>query len=252
MFESYMDRLSLLREWLDSPQPATVWEAYDLLFSLFREYYTDSEFCEELREIVAKHPDLTQDFINRLNKLDQSEEAKASLLKSIVLLSAAGASEETEVSTRDRTPKLFISYSHKDEALKNELLSMLAGLQRRGVIDIWQDRRIEPGSHWYKAIKTAMDECSVALLLVSRDFIASRFIQEEELFKLFARHVKDGLLVIPIIVRACLWQSEPFVKDLQVLPQDGKPVISFSSENGDRDEVWAAIGKEIERLAQGI
>ena len=42
-------------------------------------------------------------------------------------------------------PKVFISYSHKDEKFKDELVKMLAGLQRRRVIDAWQDRRIEPG-----------------------------------------------------------------------------------------------------------
>jgi hypothetical protein len=41
--------------------------------------------------------------------------------------------------------KVFISYSHKDETFKDELVTMLAGLQRRGVVDAWQDRRIEAG-----------------------------------------------------------------------------------------------------------
>ena len=41
--------------------------------------------------------------------------------------------------------KICISYSHMDETFKDELVTMLAGLQRRGIVDAWQDRRIEAG-----------------------------------------------------------------------------------------------------------
>ncbi len=41
--------------------------------------------------------------------------------------------------------KIFISYSHKDEAFKDELVTMLAGLQRRKIVDAWEDRQIEAG-----------------------------------------------------------------------------------------------------------
>ena len=105
--------------------------------------------------------------------------------------------------------KVFISYSHKDEAFKDELVTMLAGLQRRGIVDAWQDRRIEAGDEWNKSIQTAMNECDIALLLVSPDYLASRFIQEQEQPKLLQRREEIKTRVMPIIVRPCMWQSEP-------------------------------------------
>jgi len=146
-------------------------------------------------------------------------------------------------------PKVFISYSHKDEVFKDELITMLAGLQRRDVIDAWQDRQIEPGTLWSYEITRAIDECRIALLLMSPDFIASGFIQEKELTQLFQRRLNEGLRIIPIILRPCLWQSEPIIKDLQGLPKDGRAIITFSKETGDRDQVWVEIGKTIERIA---
>lgn len=140
--------------------------------------------------------------------------------------------------------KIFISYSHKDENFKDELVTMLKGLQRRGIVDTWQDRGIEPGDEWYKSIQDAMDECDLALLLVSPDYIASDFIQEEEQPKLLQRRV------IPIILRPCPWQSEPVLKDLQVLPKDGKPIITFSDSTGERDQVWTDIADVIEERAK--
>jgi len=148
--------------------------------------------------------------------------------------------------------KAFISYSHKDEEFKDELVTMLAGLQRRGVIDAWQDRRIEAGDEWYKSIQDAMDDCDLALLLVSPDYLASRFIQAEEQPKLLQRREEMKARVIPIIVRPCLWQSESTISILQVLPKDGKPVITFSKDTGARDQVWTEIAQVIERLAQKL
>ena len=146
--------------------------------------------------------------------------------------------------------KVFLSYSHKDEDFKDELVMMLAGLQRHGIIDAWQDRRIEEGDEWYQEIQDAINNCDLAILLVSANFIASRFIQDEELPKLLKRRVKDGLQVVPIIVKPCLWQSQPLIRDIQVLPRDGKPVITFSKDNGDRDQVWTDIANAIEKRAK--
>jgi hypothetical protein len=146
--------------------------------------------------------------------------------------------------------KVFISYSHKDGDFKDELVIMLAGLQRRGVIDAWQDRCIEEGDEWYQEIQDTMKDCDLAILLVSANFIASRFIQDEELPKLLKRRMEEGLRVVPVIVKPCMWQSEPILKDLQGLPRDGKPVITFSKENGDRDQVWTDIAKAIEKRAK--
>jgi hypothetical protein len=146
--------------------------------------------------------------------------------------------------------KVFISYSHKDEEFKDELVTMLAGLQRRGVIDAWQDRRIEEGDEWYQEIQDAMNECDLAILLISANFIASSFIQDEELTRLLKRRMEEGLRVVPVIVKPCMWQSEPALKGIQGLPRDGKPVITFSKENGDRDQTWMEIAKAIEKRAR--
>jgi hypothetical protein len=146
--------------------------------------------------------------------------------------------------------KIFISYSHKDERFKDELVTMLAGLQRRGIVDTWQDRRIEPGDEWNTSIQDAMNDCDLALLLVSPDYLASRFIQEAEQPTLLQRRQEMQLRVIPIIVRPCQWQSEPVLKDLQALPKDGKAVIKFPKSSGARDQVWADIATIIEKRAK--
>jgi hypothetical protein len=149
-----------------------------------------------------------------------------------------------------RPLNVFISYAHKDELFKDDLLTVLKPLERRGILDIWHDRTIEEGDEWRRDIKTAMRTCDMALLFISKHFLASPFIQDEELPHLLQRRKDEGLRVVPIIISPCLWQSEPVLKDLQALPTDGKAVITFSQENGERDQVWADIASLIERRAK--
>lgn len=70
-----------------------------------------------------------------------------------------------------------------------------------------------------------------SLLLVSLDYLASRFIQEEEHPELLQRRQETQLRVIPIIVRPCKWQSEPVLRDLQALPKE-EAVIKFLKATG--------------------
>jgi small GTP-binding protein len=150
----------------------------------------------------------------------------------------------------DASPlKIFISYSHQDKTFKDELVKRLASLKRRGLVDTWEDRHIEAGDEWHQSIQDAMDECDLALLLVSADYLASRFIQEEEQPRLLQRRDEMDLHVIPIIVRPCTWQSAPVLKDLQALPRDGRAIITYSEVTGDRDQVWTDIEKAIEKRA---
>ena len=146
--------------------------------------------------------------------------------------------------------KVFISYAHKDEVFKDELITMLTSLQRRGIVDAWEDRRIEEGEEWYQSIQNAINQCDLAFLLISSDYLASRFIQEQEQPNLLERRRDMRLRVIPIVVRPCMWQSEPTLKNLQALPKDGKAMITFSKENGERDQAWAYIAATVEKRAK--
>jgi len=161
------------------------------------------------------------------------------------------ASQNTTIKTSVTGPlSIFISYSHKDESFKDELVTMLAGLQRHGIVDAWEDRRIEAGEEWYGSILNAVSRCDLALLLLSPDYFASRFIQEQEQPNILRRLRDMRLRLVPIVVRPCMWQGEPVIKDLQVLPKDGRAVITFAKENGERDQLWMHIAAEIEKFAK--
>ena len=48
--------------------------------------------------------------------------------------------------------EVFISYSHKYEALRKKLETHLALMQREGLVESWTDRCITAGSRWRNQI----------------------------------------------------------------------------------------------------
>ncbi|MCZ7361108.1 MAG: toll/interleukin-1 receptor domain-containing protein, partial [Candidatus Methanoperedens sp.] len=77
-------------------------------------------------------------------------------------------------------PSVFISYSHKDEIWKDRLVTHLGVLEQEGLLDLWDDRRIGAGEDWEREIQKAMAKASVAVLLISADYLNSKFILGEE------------------------------------------------------------------------
>ena len=84
-----------------------------------------------------------------------------------------------------KKPAVFISYSHKDSQLNECLITHLRVLFEERDINIWDDRKIQIGEDWQKSIQDAISSASVAILLVTANFLTSKFISEEEVPKLY-------------------------------------------------------------------
>jgi len=70
---------------------------------------------------------------------------------------------------------VFISYSHRDRALHEELETHLSNLRRQNVIASWYDGDISPGTEWKAKILEHLNTDQIILLLISADFMASDF-----------------------------------------------------------------------------
>lgn len=141
--------------------------------------------------------------------------------------------------------KLFYSYSHKDETHRETLETHLKLLEREGIIESWHDRKITAGSEWGGAIDEHLDRADIILLVISADFIASDYSFDIEMTRALERHEQGEARVIPVIVRPTAWKSAPFAK-LQVLPKDGKAVVTWPIP----DEAWQNVAEGIRRVAE--
>ncbi|HZF11744.1 MAG TPA: TIR domain-containing protein [Thermoanaerobaculia bacterium] len=146
-------------------------------------------------------------------------------------------------------PTVFISYSHQDKRWKDKLVKHLGVLEQEGLLVPWDDRRIETGTDWLPAIEKAMSRARVAVLLVSAEFLTSKFIRQKEVPRLLERREKEGMRVIPVIARSCNWPKVGWLASIQAA-LGGKPLASL---RGNKiDEALTALAAEIfEGLEQG-
>jgi hypothetical protein len=144
---------------------------------------------------------------------------------------------------------LFFSYSHVDEALRNQLEVHLSALKRQGLISTWHDRRIIAGSHVGDTIDANLNAAEVILLLVSPDFIASDYCYEKELARAMERHERGEARVIPVILRPCDWHDLPFGK-LLATPRDGKAITTWANSDEAFLDVERAIKAALKELPQ--
>jgi hypothetical protein len=146
-----------------------------------------------------------------------------------------------------RPVSVFYSYSHRDEAYRDELAKHLTVLERGGLIEAWHDRKIQPGSEWAEGIDHNLEKADLVLLLVSADFLASDYCFDVEMRRALERHEEGTAVVVPIIVRSTYWQSAPFGK-LQALPTGGRPVDEWTNP----DAAWTDIAVGIDRVIQEL
>jgi tetratricopeptide (TPR) repeat protein len=143
-------------------------------------------------------------------------------------------------------PTVFISYSHRDEVWKDRLLPQLRALEQAGRIVVWHDRKIDGGDKWYPEIQEAMERAAVAVCLISPDFLSSDFCVKEEVPYLLQRCESVGMIFIPLLVRPCAWKAFPWLKEIQMLPRDGKSVaIDFKDRE---DAVFADVANLIFKI----
>jgi hypothetical protein len=144
--------------------------------------------------------------------------------------------------------RIFLSYSHRDEALRAELDKHFALLKRQGLLDLWTDHRISPGDEINPAVSEALESADIVLLLVSADFIASDYCYGVEMQRAMERHGRSECVVIPVILRACDWKSAPFGK-LKALPTDGRPVMKWPSLDEACEDVVRQVRTLLEKAA---
>lgn len=143
--------------------------------------------------------------------------------------------------------KVFYSYAHEDEELRNKLETHLAILRRNGVISEWHDRKIQAGTRWAQAIDHHVDTSNLILLLISPDFLASDYCHDIEMSRALARHSAGEATVIPVILRPVDWHGAPF-STLQALPRDAKPITTWSNLDEAFADVAAGIRKVLDTL----
>jgi hypothetical protein len=143
--------------------------------------------------------------------------------------------------------EIFISYAHEDERLRAELVKHLSTLRRDGVITLWHDHQILPGTEWEGEISTHLNTASIILPLISSNFLASDYCNEIEMKISLRQHGEGSAMVIPIILRDCDWGNTPFGR-LNALPDDGVAVTNWPNQDNAFHNIVQGIRRVITNL----
>lgn len=183
--------------------------------------------------IVAYDPDiLSEDFINTLGDgIQRALQDPSSFVR-----------EEEASAVRGR--KVFVSYSHKDKEYLDRLLIHLKPLESAGLIDPWVDTQLKAGDRWKQEIELALQSASVAIILVSADFLASDFVVRNELPPILTQAERGGTRIIPLIVKPCRFARDPNLSGFQSHNSPDKPLSGLP--DFEREKVFDSLAAMLE------
>ncbi len=145
-------------------------------------------------------------------------------------------------------PKIFVSYSHADTKHKDRLMVHLAPLKSTADLEIWTDKQIAGGQAWEPAIENALASATLAVFLITADFLNSDFITRKEVPALLERREKEGLRLYPILAKPCAWQVVQWLNSIQIRPTGAKPV--WRSGGRYVEDELARIALELSAILQ--
>lgn len=162
------------------------------------------------------------------------------------------------------SPQIFVSYSHHDTGWRERLFADYVK-STLGVTRIWSDAWLRAGEHWQAEIERRLQSSTVAVLLVSPNFLASNFITTREYPQILARARAGKLRVLWIALnisrealgaqRAELIELQAAVGFEQVLPaepQDCPDHLLNRLHGHIRDELRRAIDRHGAELARSV
>ena len=143
--------------------------------------------------------------------------------------------------------KLFYSYSHEDKGFRDKIAKHLAVLTEKSLLDEWHDGKIPLGGKFSEEIEAEMLSSDIILLLLSSNFLASKYCIKEMKEALRLRE-KKGVAVMPIVLTPCAWKDVKGVSELMVLPKDGKSIIDWYSQEEAFLNIYESIKSVIKEM----
>lgn len=156
------------------------------------------------------------------------------------------AHQKYNTQSEERT-KVFISYSHADKDVLREVQRHFKPV--KASIDLWDDERIRAGQKWKEEIRAAIKVTKVAILLISTDFLGSEFIATDELPPLLEAAEKEGAVILPIILKPCLFDQFDELNQFQALNPPTRPLSKM--DLNEREELFVNMVRQTKLILEG-
>jgi len=110
-------------------------------------------------------------------------------------------------------------------------------------VDYWVDTMIEPGSKWRGEIKQSFIYAKVAILLVSADFLASKFIRENELPPLLVAAQVEEVTILSVILSPCAYVHSELAQYQSINPPS-RPMSAMNRH--EKEGIWATLAERVQ------
>ena len=138
--------------------------------------------------------------------------------------------------------KVFITYSHKNALEKDELITCLATMERKGAIEIWHDSEMLASDKWNETIYKNLAESDILLYLVSRYSLASKNCNKE-----LTEALQKDTKIISIILENCDWKEHE-LSSFIALPDDGRAINKWIPESDGWQNVVDGIRRTVKAM----
>jgi hypothetical protein len=198
-----------------------------------------------------------------LSKVMDRLVSRGELRETIELMHATASVDPyfDEISRRELLPKkaqahrtkIFISYAHaaeKSTGWVSRIQTHLNGLTHSSDFEVWADTKIEPGQKWQEQIEQAINHAKIAVLVLTADFLASKFVREAELPLLLEAADADGATIL------CIYGSDVHLagtaKRLLRYQFVNKPECPLQSlSDTARESVYKQLSQVVEMVLKG-
>lgn len=187
-----------------------------------------------------------------IKKSDEAENNISSSLANLMKQALKDPSSWKLKSSSEKNYKelktVFVSYSHKDLKYLERLQVHIRPLERKSLIQLWSDTSIKSGEKWRKEIEAALKKSSIALILISADFLASEFIINNELQPLLKDAEEKGTLIIPLVLKPCRFVREPSISQFQSANDPATPLCNMTEY--EQELIYEKIASRIELVIE--
>jgi hypothetical protein len=85
--------------------------------------------------------------------------------------------------------------------------------------------------------------------VITRNFLKSDFIMEDEVPAILRRKQSEGLAVYPVLARYCAFRLHKWLTEMQIRPRDWKPVWR---RGGDSEKELMQIAEEVFEILKEV
>ena len=111
------------------------------------------------------------------------------------------------------TPRIFLSYSHKDRTFGVQLVEALRKILNNDDY-VWYDDGLHGGDAWWDEIVDQLNTRNAFIVILSPDAVKSKYVREEMRIA-WHRHIEGKMLFLPLLLRKC--RTPKFLRTRQII-----------------------------------